>query len=209
MIGSQKRQSANRRSATTLLLAVMALLASSQSAGAEPQGYIEDQLGVGFFYGTFDQSPNIALLVGGTAEDFCEANPEDPFGGEPGIAPLRVFLRPDGAVDLKVDDKDQPIHLYTIDFDGAPPWIEQVCADYFDGGPAPEPFASGTADLKVRTSVVSEDYVDVFNSVNGKATGIDGTEYKVRAWADLVVENGAPVGDPADFVGFELNEIKR
>ncbi len=207
MFGMKKSQSVRWKLASTMLAAT-ALLASGQPVSADPQGFIEDQLGVGYFYGTFDQSPNVVLLVGGTAEEFCEAEPAEPFNGEPGIAPLRLFLRSDGAVDLKVNDKHQPIHLYNIDFDGAPPWIEQVCAAYFDGDPTPEPFASGTADLKVRLSVVSEDYVDVFNSVNGKATGTDGTEYKVRAWADLIVENGVPVGDPADFVGFKMHEIR-
>jgi hypothetical protein len=45
--------------------------------------------------------------------------------------------------------------------------------------------------------------------VNGKATGTDGTEYKVRGTADLVVEDGVPVGDPRDFVGFQLTQIRR
>ena len=45
--------------------------------------------------------------------------------------------------------------------------------------------------------------------MNGKATGTDGTEYKVRGTADLVVEDGVPVGDPRDFVGFQLTQIRR
>ena len=44
--------------------------------------------------------------------------------------------------------------------------------------------------------------------MNGKATGTDGTEYKVHGSADLIVENEQPVGNPEDFVGFELREIK-
>ena len=138
-----------------VLLAAVAVLAGlSSPASANPRGYIEGQEEVGYFYGTFGQSPNIALLVGGRAEEFCE--------GDPGTAPSRVFLRSDGSV-----------------------------------------------DIKVRVSVLSESLVDVSNSVNGKATGIDGTEYEVRGWADLIVENGVPVGDPEDFVGFELKEIRR
>lgn len=178
-------------------------------AGADPKGYIEAELGVGYFYGTFDQSPNVVLLVGGTAEEFCDDNPDDPFSGEPGVAPHRLFPRTDGSLDIKANDKDQPIYLYESEFGDVPPWIAAVCDDYFDDGSAPEPFAEGTADLKVRISVISDDLVDVFNSVNGKATGSDGTEYKVRAWADLIVENGVPVGNPADFVGFEMTEIRR
>lgn len=179
---------------------------------AEPQGYIQAELGVGYFYGTFDQSPNVAVLVGGTAEEFCIDNPDDPFNAEPGLAPLRVFLRNSGAVDLKVNDKDQPIHLYEQPGPVGPEWIAGVCANLFDGDPAttvPAPFASGTADLKVRISVITDDLVDVFNSVNGTAVANDGTEYKVRASADLVVENGVPVGDPSEFVSFQITEIRR
>lgn len=194
---------AKRKLATAFLVAATAVMAFGNPATANPKGFIEDEVGVGYFYGTFNQSPNTVLLAGGTVEEFCDANPD------PGTAPARIFPRSDGSVDLKVNDKDQPIYLYTIDFDGVPPWIDSVCEAYFDGEPTPSPFASGTANLKVRVSIVSESYVEVFNSVNGRATGTDGTEYRVRAWADLVVENGAPVGNPEDFVGFVLKEIGR
>jgi hypothetical protein len=66
---------------------------------------------------------------------------------------------------------------------------------------------AGEADLKVRITVLSADRAEVFNSVNGKATGTDGTEYKVRGSADLSVEGG--IGDPRDFVDFTLREIRR
>lgn len=198
-----------RRTLVIVAATLAMLLGLVTAASAEPQGYIEDQLNVGYFYGTFDDTPNVVLLVGGTAEQFCLDNPDDPFNGEPGTAPLRTFLRQDGSVDLKVNDKDQPIHLYYSGLTDGPPWIEQVCEDFFNGQSIPEPFASGAADLKVRISIVSDDLVDVFNSVNGKAAGVDGTEYKVRASADLIVVDGVPVGDPADFVSFELTEIRR
>ena len=187
-------------------------LASPTAVHAEPQGYLQDDLGVGFFYGTFDQSPDLALLVGGTVEEFCEDNPDDPFNAEPGLAPLRVFLRRSGDVDLKVNDKDQPIHLYE-QFDAVgPEWLAGVCADHFDEDPAttvPPPIASGTADLKVRISILSDDLAEVFNSVNGTAAATDGAEFKVRGWADLVVQDGVPVGDPSEFVGLEVTEIRR
>ena len=194
-----------RKLTTALLVAATALMAFGTPATAKPKGFIEDDFGVGYFYGTFNQSPNIVLLAGGTVEEFCETNPD----GDPGSAPVRIFPRSDDSVDLKVNDKDQPIYLYNIEFNGAPEWIDHVCVGYFDGVPAPSPFASGTADLKVRMSIVSENYIDIFNSVNGRATGTDGTEYRVRAWADLVVENGEPVGNPEDFVGFVLKEVGR
>lgn len=199
----------NRR--TRMIGAVVATALGSMVAPtavhAEPQGFVEDDLHFGYFYGTFDQSPNTTLLVGGTAEDFCLDNPDDPFNAEPGTAPMRVFFRKSGAVDLKVNDRGQPIHLYHQPDAVGPEWIEGFCDDFFDGLPTPEPFASGTANLKVRISIISEDLVDVFNSVNGMAAASDGTWYKVRGSADLVVENGIPVGDPTEFVDLQVTEI--
>ncbi len=199
----------NRRNVVTVLAALVLLASAATAAMAAPQGYIEEEFGVGYFYGTFGEDPDVVLLVGGTAEEFCLDNPDDPFNAEPGTAAGRTFLRTDGSIDFKVNAKDQPVNLYYSEVGDGPIWITQVCDDYLAGGPAPEPFASGTADLKVRISVASETLVDVFNSVNGTATGTDGTEYKVRASADLVVEDGVPQGNPADFVDFELTEIRR
>jgi len=182
----------------------------SAPAYAAPKGYDQDDFGVGYFYGTFDQDPNLVLLVGGSAEEFCLDNPDDPFGAEPGLAQSRTFVRKNGDIDVKVNDKDQPIYLYETDEDG-PSFIEDFCAVYVDTDPmttAPEPVASGTADLKVRTRI-SGSTLDVFNGVNGTLEASDGTEYKVRASADLVVQDGVPVGDPADFISFSLTEIRR
>ena len=173
---------------------------SEASAGA--QGFIADDFDYGFFYGTFDQTPNVALFAGGEIGEFCY--------GDPGTAPLRVFPRNDGTVDLKVNDKDQQIYLYSTEFNDIPTWLGAICPGIVgDGDVPPVPFATGDADLKVRITVVSDDRQEIFNSVNGKATGTDGTEYKVRGTADLVVEGGIPVGDPRDFVGFKLTEIRR
>ena len=174
---------------------------TAASASADPQGFIEDELEYWFFYGTFDQSPYVALFSGGRIEEFCP--------GDPGTAPLRVFLRNDGTVDLKVNDIDQPIYLYYTEFNDIPTWLGAVCPGIAGGDAPPVPFAMGAADLKVRITVISDDHLEIFNSVSGKATGTDGTEYKVRGTADLVVENGMPLGDPRDFVGFKLTEIRR
>lgn len=165
------------------------------------QGFVEDEFEYGFFYGTFDQSPNVALFAGGRIEEFCS--------GDPGTAPVRVFLRNDGTVDLKVNDKDQPIYLYYTEFNDIIVWLGAICPGIASGDAPPEAFAAGAADLKVRITVVSDDLLEVSNSVNGKATGTDGTEYKVRGTADLIVENGVPLGDPREFVGFKLTEIRR
>ena len=184
------------------ILTVMLVVGAAVPASADPQGFIEDEIEYGFFYGTFDESPNVALFAGGTIDEFC--------GDDPGSAPLRVFLRNDGTVDLKVNDKDQPIYLYYTQFNDIPAWLDAICPGIIEEGDTPpEPFATGDADLKVRISLISEDLVEVFNSVNGKATGTDGTEYKVRGTADLVVKDGIPVGDPREFVGFKLTEIRR
>ena len=206
------RNRTSRVGAAVAAAAVIGTMVGPAAVHAEPQGYIRADFDVGYFYGTFDQSPNIGVLVGGTAEEFCIENPDDPFSAEPGLASLRLFFRDSGTVDLKVNDKDQPIHLYEQPDLIGPEWIAAVCADLFDGDPTttvPAPFASGTADLKVRISVISDDLVDVFNSVNGTVAANDGTEYKVRASADLLVENGMPVGDPSEFVSFQMTEIRR
>jgi hypothetical protein len=173
------------------------------TAHAEPQGYIQDEFAVGLVYGTFEGAgeKNFTLLAGGTVEEFC---PDDP-----GTAPMRVFLRNNGTVDLKVNDKDQPIYLYEQTVGDSFDWIDAVCGELEGNPDTVEPYAIGTADLKVRTSVISDELVDVFNSVNGELIASDDTEYRVRASADLIVENGVPVGNPADFVSFELTEIRR
>jgi hypothetical protein len=179
---------------------------SSGAASADPAGFIPDEFEYGFFYGTFDEAPNTALFAGGTFEEFCTSDPD----GGPGTVPLRVFPRPDGTTDLKVNAKDQPIYLYETEFNDINEWLGSACEGIvIDGDAPPKPFASGEADLKVRITVVSEDRAEIFNSVNGKATGTNGTEYKVRGSADLIVDGGIPVGDPRDFVDFTLREIRR
>ena len=189
-------------------LATAALIGSFLGPGiahAEPQGYLQEVYAVGLVYGTFEEEgSNLTLLVGGTVEEFCPA--------DPGTAPMRVFPRRNGTVDLKVNDKGQPIYLYEQTVGDSFDWIDSVCTDVFDDDPdtnAPAPDAIGSADLKVRISIISEDLVDVFNSVNGELVASDGTEYRVRASADFVVENGVLLGDPADFVSLKLTEIRR
>lgn len=198
------------RKLAALLAATAVLTGLAIPASADPQGYIEDDFGVGYFYQSFEGGPNVVLLAGGTAAEFCEtaeAEEVDPFNAEPGSADVRVFLRDDGSVDLKVNDKGQPIHLYDMGaYSDAPVWINAVCA----GEVVPDHFAAGTADLKVRISLSADGPPEhVFNSVNGKATAPDGTEYKVRGWADVPFEGGVPVGTPPDWVGLEITEIGR
>jgi hypothetical protein len=180
-------------------MVLMGLMAAP--AVADPQGFIEDELETGFFYGTFDQSPNVALFEGGRIEEVCLDDTT--------TAPLRVFLRNDGTVDLKVNDKDQPIYLYHTEFNDIPDWLGVICPLIASGATPPEPFATGEADLKVRITDFGYGNLEIFNSVNGKATGTDGTEYKVRGTADIIVKGGVPLGDPRDFIDFKLTEIRR
>lgn len=186
------------------VLILMLLVGASVPAGAEPKGFVREGLPYGYFYGTFGETPELVLIAGGSAEEFC---PEG-FDGTPGIAASRVFVREDGSVDVKVNDKSQPIHLYEVTAD-AMAWIGQVCSDIALGGEAPAPMASGFAKLKVRDSYLFDGGppVHLFNSVNGKATGPDGTRFKVKASADIPFENGVPVGTPPDWVSFSLKQI--
>ena len=39
-------------------------------------------------------------------------------------------------------------------------------------------------------------------------SSVENGMYKVRATADLIVENGVPLGDPRDFITFKLTEIR-
>ncbi len=199
----------NRPHTKTLAVAGATALALSLTAGASAsaKGFIEDELQYEYYYGTFGQTPNIALFAGGEAQEFCGEG--EPGHVPPGTAPMRVFPRKDGSVDLKVNAKDQPINLYYIDAPGSPEWLAEICPGIEAGDAPPVPFASGKAALKVRDTIVSEDRVEFFNSVKGKAQGTDGTRYRVRASADGVVEDGVLVGDPSDVVTFTLKEIRR
>ena len=179
-------------------LLIAALIGAALPAGAK--GFVEGDFEYGFFYGTFNENPNVALFAGGPIEDFCDS--------DPGTAMERVFFKQDGSVDIKVNEKSQSIYLYYTEFNDIPIWLDEICPGIIGGDTPPSPFAAGVADLKVRLSIDGA-VIDFFNSINGKATGVDGTEYKVRGSADFVVIDGELQGDPAEFVDFKLTEIKR
>ena len=219
----------NRIGAVVAAVALAGILAGPATAQAEPRGYGQDDAGIALVYGTFNPpgETNQVLLVGGDLEGFCLAGP---MGPGPGEAPARFFTRNDGSLDVKINDKDQPIYLYeqTVG-DALTEWLPAVCGAYLvDEVALPDAVAEGTADLKVRDSVIGPDLIEVFNSVNGRLTATDGSgaEYRVRAAADftlvpLLDPDGAPVldpngdlilvpaGDPADFVSFDLKQIRR
>jgi hypothetical protein len=173
------------------------------TADAKPRGFVQDEFAVGLVYGTFNEDPNLTLLVGGSVEEFCP--------GDPGTAPMRVFFRADGTVDRKVNDRDQPIYLYEQNVGDSFDWIDAVCEklDVDPDSDTVEPYAIGTAHLVVRESETPDGVVDVFNSVNGKLVASDHTNYRVRASADFILGPQGPEGDPADFVSFRLRKIGR
>ena len=202
-----------RRGALSIAVAMVATVgAAAIPANVHAHGHDDSwpDAPVGFVYGTFDQEPNLTLLVGGTVEEFCRNKPDDPFNAQPGSSPTRVKERRDGSTVIRIRDHAEPVHLYEVDNPNAPEWIAGVCANLFDGDPAtvvPAPFASGSAKLRARIHI-DGGTVDVFNAARGRVVAADGTVYRVKASADLVVEDGVPQGDPADFVKLDVRRLR-
>lgn len=189
-----------RRTIAAGVTICLVLAGSVTAAVATPQGYDEQDHPAGRFYGNFELG--VLLFTGSGVEDICNGAPEP-------LVPARVFQRNDGSVDLKVNAREMPIVLYYSEL-GAPEFIEQTCQALFDEDPATvpvQPFASGTAMLKERISSSPEGVDEIFNGVNGFATGPDGTMWKVRTWADFIVDNGVLIGDPAEFQGLSIHQV--
>lgn len=154
----------------------------------------------GRFYGNFEL--DVLLFTGNEVEDICNGDPEP-------IVPARVFYRDDGSVEIKVNARDMPIALYHSPL-GAPEFIDETCEAVFDGDPTTvpvEPFASGTANFTERISISPDGVEEHVNGVNGFATGAYGTNWKVRTWADFVIDGGVLIGDPAEFQGLAIHRI--
>lgn len=189
------RRLTTRRKMSLVITVIAVILAVAAPAwAADPQGYVEDELNYGYFFDDLDQG--VAVFAGGPVESFCS-------GHDKGSAPLRVFERSDGSVDLKANARNQPFWVYHVDVP-APVLEEQVCTGQIA---PPDAFATGTGNLKVRISILADGIIDVFNGINGTATAADGTEWKVRTWADLTLVNGVPQGDPAEFQGLKIQQI--
>lgn len=182
-----------RRKMTLLAMVIAMIVASAAPAWAQPQGFVEDEFHYGFFYANFDVG--VSVFAGGPVESFCE--------GEPRSAPLRVFERNDGSVDLKVDARNEPIWVYQSEIE-PPVLLEQVCTGQVA---PPEAFATGTVNLKIRLSILADGTQEFFNGVNGKVTAADGTRWKIRTWADFSVVDGVLLGDPAEFQGVSIHQI--
>lgn len=190
-----------RRTITAVLAACLLLAGAATTAAATPRGHDEQPHVEGLFYGNFDEE--ILLFAGATTEDFCNGN-------EP-TAPARVFHRRDGSVDIKVDAVTYPTYLYSSPL-GAPELIAATCEAMFDGDPDTvplEPFAVGEGLVRMRIEIAPDGTVHVVNSTVGSATSADGTTWRVRGWADLVIVDGVPVGSPADFQGLAIQQVGR
>ena len=135
--------------AAVATLAIVAGLATPATVRADGHGTAEEGP-VGFFYATFGQDPELALLAGGTIEEFCIDNPSDPFNAQPGTGLIRVKERKDGSIVVRGGARALPIHLYEHQGEISPGGIGGICADFFDDDPTtvvPEPIASVTARM--------------------------------------------------------------
>ncbi len=189
-----------RRTLTAVLVACLLLAGSVTAATAAPTGPDEQDHEVGRFYGSFELG--VLLFTGDEVEGICS-------GASEPVVSARVFHRQDGSVELKVTARELAIYLYQSPL-GAPEFIDQTCEALFDGDPTTvpvQPFASGTANFKERITVSPDGLEEHANGVNGFATGTDGTNWKVRTWADFVIDDGVLIGDPAEFQGLTIHQV--
>lgn len=191
--GTPTRRTVTVIAAAITMLAGLVVAAEAAGAGFAVETHVE-----GLFYGDSDEG--VQLFAGATAEDFCNEN-------EPTHA-ARVFHRNDGSVDLMVDAVRQPIYLYSSTL-GGPELIEATCAALATGEPPLQPFAEGEGLVRMRIGIAPDGTVHVVNSTVGAASSADGTTWRVRGWADLMIVDGVPVGSPADFQGLRVTMTGR
>lgn len=179
-------QSATRAIATVMLLGGLAAPATADTRQVPGQ--------VDLFYGDFEQ--DLLLFAGQPPQDFCRGATGTP-------TTFRAVERGDGSTVLLGSDRDVPIYLYSASV-GAPDFIGEVCTAMFDDDPAtepPDPVATGTGSVVQRITIEPDGTEHVKNDTVGTAWSGDGVRWIVRGWADLVIEDGMPVGDPAQFQG--------
>lgn len=184
--------------AACLLVTGLATTASATS-GASVE---ELQHPAGRFYGNFDEG--VLAFTGGGVEEICNGEPEP-------TVPARIVERGDGATVLRAMSPALPFVLYRSEL-GAPEFIDQTCQALFDGDPSTtpvQPFATGLGRFKERIVAGPDGVEHHVNGVNGWALGDDGAIWKVRSWADFIIDNGELIGDPAEFQGLTLREIRR
>lgn len=184
--------------AALAVVGVPAGAVGAASAG-ESGGFETVERSPGYFYGDF---VDYVATAGGTLEEFCTDQ------GTP--VESRVYERSDGTTSIKTNAQSVPLYLYASDAD-VPTLLEETCPLLFDGDPTTnmiQPIATGTGTLKERIDGLRGDGPAGFyrNSVNGTVTGEDGATYKMRAWADLELDDNAfPVsGDPTTFQSLKV-----
>ena len=181
-------------------LVLVALMVAALPAAAGDRGFDRDAYEYGFFYGTFDESPNTTMFVGGPIESFC--------GADPGNLHSKVRVADDGTVHVKAIGWNQPIYLYETDANDIPTWL-WAPGGLCETGAFPELFAHGRALVRAKDTVRTDGIVDVYNATTGWAVGTDGTRYRVQATADLEIGESGPIGDPRDIVGFTIRTVGR
>jgi hypothetical protein len=182
-----------RRTVTVIAATITMLVGLVAAAQAGGSGFDVEPHEEGLFYGDFDRE--VLLFAGATTEDFCNEN-------EPTHA-ARVFHRNDGSVDIMVDAVRQPIYLYSSSL-GGPELIETTCEALAKGESPLQPFAEGEGLIRMRIGISPDGTVHVVNSTVGAASSVDGTTWRVRGWADLMIVDGAPVGSPTEFQGLRV-----
>ncbi len=146
-----------------------------------PYGLLYDNVVVG----TGD--PDLILLAGGTAEDFCTGN----------VPPARLLVRlkddPPAAgasQDEKLVDRG-PLTLYDGGGLDAMAFLDQACGTYFSGGDVPEPKATGygriTAGIHVDWPDEGPEDARQTNSAQGPVRTPDGRVLVVRGEAELTL----------------------
>lgn len=190
------------RTCTQIIAAALAVCAPLVVSVAKAQQEQEVNYAAKLFYANFDE--DVLLFAGGGVEEICN-------GASPPIVTAYVSERSDGTRVLRSESHDVPFVLYYTDL---PPieFIGQTCQAMFDGDPATvpvQPFASGTGFVRLRYVAHTDGVVDITNSIVGQATGPDGRSWLARGWADFAEDNGVLIGDPAEFQGLSIEEIKR
>ena len=157
---------------------------------------------IDLFYGDFDD--DLLLFAGQEPTDFCT-------GETPTVDQLRVWHRRDGSRVLRGSEGGVPLYLYSSDL-GAPEFIEQTCGALFDDDAVTvpqEPLASGHGSVAQRIVERPDGTEEHRNRVRGQVFSSDRTRSRVCGWADLVIVDGIPVGDPADFQGLRVRPLPR
>lgn len=195
--------------AVTFVAAVQPAGAQHQAAPHDaPQGFVYEDWQFGRFYE--NPAEGIVVTAGIPVEQFC-------LQTDLATAPMRVLSNRDGTDTLKVRG-ERNVSLYAYQFAGpGPALIGLTCEAIFDDDPAtepPQPWAVGEGLYKETVTGIEgpEDLggFAIENWINGHATATDGTQWRVKGEASFEFdEDGIPIGDPAEFQGVWIQQIRR